>query len=167
MNLIPTKNSNYNTKIQIKLLYFMLYIHNIFKNYFFLSTVIEWKNSDPTFSSVGSLSVSKENLVKFIRPCPNSVFHCHNCKKIKYLTWLCIGLSHLHEHIFKHTFQHCLCGFLSVRRDIYPHPQSHHRPLSCQAHLKSADCATPLFIGNHPLYIDFFCPPPPKNQIFQ
>ena len=141
----------------------MLYIHNIFKNYFFLSTVIEWKNSDPTFSSVGSLSVSKENLVKFIRPCPNSVFHCHNCKKIKYLTWLCIGLSHLHEHIFKHTFQHCLCGFLSVHRDIYPHPQSHHRPLSCQAHLKSADCATPLFIGNHPLYIDFFCPPPPPH----
>ena len=143
----------------------MLYIHNIFKNYFFLSTVIEWKNSDPTFSSVGSLSVSKENLVKFIRPCPNSVFHCHNCKKIKYLTWLCIGLSHLHEHIFKHTFQHCLCGFLSVHRDIYPHPQSHHRPLSCQAHLKSADCATPLFIGNHPLYIDFFCPPLPSPHL--
>ena len=46
-NLIPTKNSNGNTRIQIKLLYFIQYI--IFSKIFFLSTIIEWKKLDPYF----------------------------------------------------------------------------------------------------------------------
>ena len=47
----------------------------------------------------------KKSLLKFIRPSPNSVFNCHNCKGIKYLTRLRLGLSHLREHKFKHSFQ--------------------------------------------------------------
>ena len=57
----------------------------------------------------------KKNFLKFIRPSSRSVFNCHNCKGIKYPTRLCLGLSHLHEHKFKHSFQDalnpsCLCG---------------------------------------------------------
>ena len=51
------------------------------------------------------------NCFKFIRPSPNSVFNCHNCKGIKYLTRLRLGLSHLREHKFKHSFQDNLNPF--------------------------------------------------------
>ena len=54
-------------------------------------------------------------MLKFIRPSPNSVFNCHSCKGIKYLTKLRLGLSHLREHKFKQSFQDtpnpfCSCG---------------------------------------------------------
>ena len=67
--------------------------HNFFKNYFFLQllssgTVFIWK--------VGSLSVFKINILKFIRPILNSVFNCENHRKIKLITQELVGLSHLH-----------------------------------------------------------------------
>ena len=68
--------------------------HNFFKNSFFPSTVIEWNKLDSNLRSPTSLSVFKKNLLKFIRPSPNSIFNCHNCKGIKYLTRLRLGLSH-------------------------------------------------------------------------
>ena len=46
-------------------------------------------------------------------------------------------------------------------------PQKHHPSLSCQTLLKFANCPSPTFLGNPPLYIGFLLPPPPKNQIFQ
>ena len=113
-NLIPTKNSNYNTRNTNKITLFHTK-NNFFKNSFFPSTVIEWNKLDPNLRSAASLSVFKKNLLKFIRPSPNSVFNCHNCKGIKYLTRLRLCLSHLREHKFKHSFQDtlnpfCLCG---------------------------------------------------------
>ena len=114
VNLIPTKNSNYNTRDADKITLFHTK-HNFFKSYFFASTVIEWNKLDPNLRSAASLSVFKKNLLKFIRPSRNSVFNCHNCKEIKYLTRLNLGPSHLREHKFKHSFQDtlnpfCLCG---------------------------------------------------------
>ena len=88
-NPIPTKISNYNTKNTDKITLFRTK-QNFSKNSYFSSTVIEF---------------SKKKLSKFIRPFPNSVFICNNCKGIKYLTRLRLGLSHLHEHKFKHSFQ--------------------------------------------------------------
>ena len=49
--------------------------------------------------------------MKFIRPSGNSVFRCHNPKRIKLLTRLRLGLSHIREHKFKH-------GFLDSRNPI-------------------------------------------------
>ena len=57
-------------------------------------------------------------MLNFIRSSPNSVFNCHNCKGIKYLTILCLGLSDLHEHNFKHSFQDTLNLFCSCGLDI-------------------------------------------------
>ena len=79
-NLIQTKNSNYNTRNTDKITLFHTK-HNFFKNYFFPSPVIEWNMLDPNLRSVASLSVFKKNLLKFIRPSPNSAFNSHNCKK--------------------------------------------------------------------------------------
>ena len=92
-NLIPTKNSNYNTRNTDKITLFHTE-HSFFKNSFFPSTVIEWNKLDSNLRSPTSLSVFKKNLLKFIRPSPNSVFNCHNCKGIIYLTRLRLGLSH-------------------------------------------------------------------------
>ena len=66
--------------------------------------------------STASVSFFKKSLLKFIRPFPNSVFDCHNCKGIKYLTRLCLRLRHLRGHKLKHSFQvtlnpFCLCSF--------------------------------------------------------
>ena len=110
-NLIPSKNSNYNTINTDKITPFHTK-HNFFKNYFFPSTVIEWNRLDPNLRSATSLSVFKKNLLKFVRSLPKSVFNCHSCKGIKYLTRLRLGLSYLHEHKFKHSFQNTLNPFL-------------------------------------------------------
>ena len=55
-----------------------------------------------------SISIFKINVLKFIRPKPNTVYYCHNPKGIRLLTRLCLGLSHLRKHKFKHSFQDCL-----------------------------------------------------------
>ena len=60
----------------------------------------------------------KKNLLKFIISFPNSVFHCHNCKGIKYRTILHLGPSHLREHKFKHSFQDTLNPFCSCGLDV-------------------------------------------------
>ena len=115
-NLTPTKILNYNTRNTDKITLFRTK-HNFFKNYLFSSTVTEWNQLDPNLQSAASLNVFKKNS-KFIRPSPNSVFNCHNCKVIKYLTRLRPGLSHLREHKFKHSFQDTVNPFCSCRLDV-------------------------------------------------
>ena len=61
------------------------------------------------------MSLFKINILKFIRPSPNSAYNCHNPKGLKFITRLRLGLSHLREHKFKHSFQDtinplCSCG---------------------------------------------------------
>ena len=104
-------------EVQIKLLFFTLNI-TFSKILFFLSTVIGWNKLDLNFRSAASLSAFKKKLLKFIRPSPNSVFNCHNCKGNKYLTRLRLGLSHLREHKFKHIFQDTLNPFCSCGLDV-------------------------------------------------
>ena len=77
-------------EIQIKLLYFIL---NIAFSIFFSFAVIEWNKQDPNLVSVASLIVFKKNLLEFTRPSSNSVSNCQNCKGIKCLTRLRLGLS--------------------------------------------------------------------------
>ena len=112
-NSTPTKNSNYNTRNTDKITLFRTK-HNLFKNPFFPSPVIEWNNLKPNLRSVASLSV-KNVFLKFIISPPISVLNCHNFKRIKYLTRLRLGLRHLRQHKFKHIFQdnlnpYCSCG---------------------------------------------------------
>ena len=114
VNLIQTKNSNYHTRDADKITLFHTK-HKFFKNSFFPSTVIEWSKLDPNLRSAASLSAFKNNFLKFIRPPPNRVFNCQNCKGIKYLTRLHLVPSHLREHKSKHSFQDtlnpfCACG---------------------------------------------------------
>ena len=59
-----------------------------------------------------------KKLLKFIRPSPDCVSKCCNCKGIKFLTRLRLGLTHLHEHKFKHSFQDTLDLFCSCGLDV-------------------------------------------------
>ena len=64
---------------------------------------------DPHIKKSKSISSFKSNILKFIQPEPNChANYCHNLKGIRLLTRLCLGLSHLCEHKFKHSFQDCL-----------------------------------------------------------
>ena len=89
--------------------------HNYFKNSFFPSTLSEWNNLDCKIRNSKSLSIFKKNLLKFMRPCVNSIFNIHKPYGIKPLTRLRLGLSHLRDHKFRHCFQDtlnplCDCG---------------------------------------------------------
>ena len=50
----------------------------------------------------------KLSLLKFDRLVANSVFDINNSYGLKLLTRLCLGLSHLHYHKFRHNFQDCI-----------------------------------------------------------
>ena len=78
--------------------------HNFFKNSFFPSTTIEWNKLDPGLRKAESYSVFKTNILKFIRPSPNSVYNSHNPKGLNFIRFR-LGLRHLREHKFKHSFQ--------------------------------------------------------------
>ena len=79
--------------------------HNFFQNPFFPSVIIEWNNLDSNLRNSKSISVFKEKILNFIRPSQNSVFDIRNPKGIKLITKPRLGLSHLREHKFKHSFQ--------------------------------------------------------------
>ena len=104
--LVPSSNSRYLTRnsdiFQIRAK------HNFFKNSFFPSTINEWNNLDPDICNSESVGFFKSKILKLIRPKPNSIYNCHNPKEIRLITRLCLRLSHLCEHKFKHNVQDCL-----------------------------------------------------------
>ena len=115
--LIPTRNEAYQTRhpANIPSLSFK---HNFFKNIFFPSSILEWNKLDSSLRNWTSYNVFKNGILKFIRPSPNKIFQCHNPKGIKLVTRLRLGLSHLREHKFKHSFQGTLNPLCSCGVDI-------------------------------------------------
>ena len=98
----------------------MLQTTTFLKNLFFPSTTIQWSKLDSDLKRAESLSVFKTNILTFIRPFPNSAYSCHNSKGLKLITRLRLGLSHLKEHKFKHSFQHMINLLCSCGLDIEP-----------------------------------------------
>ena len=54
-----------------------------------------------SFMFLNKLSI----FLSFVRPKAKSIFNCNSSKGLKFVTRLCLGLSHLREHKFKHSFQ--------------------------------------------------------------
>ena len=86
-------------------------------------------------------------MLKLIRPSPNSVFKCHNPQGIKFLTTLRLGLSHLREHKFKHSFQDslnplCKCGFdvESTSHILFHSPIYNNERSSLLSTIRNIDC---------------------------
>ena len=84
---------------------------NTSETLFFPSTVVGWNKIDNNIRNSISVSAFKKQILKFIRPSPNSTFNVHNPHGIKLLTRLRVGLSHLREHRFRHNFQDYLDPF--------------------------------------------------------
>ena len=64
------------------------------------------------------VSAFKKQVLKFIRPSPNSTFNVHNPHGTKLLTRLRGGLSHLRERKFTHNFENSLDPFCNCSRHI-------------------------------------------------
>ena len=90
--------------------------HQLFKNSYFPSTVIEWNNLDLNIQNSETLNNFKSKILKFIRrPNINSIFGCRKPIGVKLITKFRLGLSHLREQKFKYSFQDklnllCSCG---------------------------------------------------------
>ena len=92
--------------------------HNLYKNSFFPSSIIEWNNLDPNLRNLENLGILKNNILRFIRPKPNSFFNCSNLKGIRLTMRLRLELSHLREHKFQCNFQNCLNPLCSCGSSI-------------------------------------------------
>ena len=115
--LRPEKTSSYATRNADNIPLFNIK-HNFYKNSFFLSSIIEWNNLDPNLRNSENFGSFKNNVLKFIRPKPNSFFNCCNLKGIRLITRLRLELGHLREHKFKYNFQHCLNPLCSCGSSI-------------------------------------------------
>ena len=96
---------------------------DFFRNSFFPSTIAEWNELDHDIRNSDFLNVFKLSLLKLFRPVANSVFEINNPYGFKLLTRLCLGLSHLRYHKFRHNFQDCInticvCG-LEIETTTY------------------------------------------------
>ena len=87
------------------------------------------------------MSVFKEKILNFIRSSP--FFDCHNSKGIKLITRLGLGLSHLREHKFKHSFQDTINPSCNCDQDI---ESSTHFFLHC-----------PFFINERRILLSTIC----------
>ena len=63
--------------------------------------------------------LSRQKVSKYYeRDCGSTVFNCYNPKGVKLLNKLRLGLSHLRERKFKHSFQDSLNPICSCGNDI-------------------------------------------------
>ena len=115
--IIPSRIASYATRNMDNFPFFKTR-HSFLKNSFFPSTIIAWNNLDHNIRNSSSFNIFRKCILKFIRPSANSFFNCHNPKGIKFITRLRLGLNHLREHKFKHSFQDSLNPFCSCSLDI-------------------------------------------------
>ena len=114
-NLIPVRTSNYRTRNTDDAPYFR---HNFFKNSFFPSALIELNKLGSRLRKVKSFTDFKKNILGFIGPNADSVFNCNSSKGLKFVTRLRLGLSHLREHKFKHSFQDSINPLCTCSLDV-------------------------------------------------
>ena len=105
-----TRNSDNITPFKVR--------HNLFKNSFFPSVIIEWKKLDLEIRNSDFLEIFKKTLLNFIRRNSNNVRNINNPLELKLLTRLRIGFSHIKEHKFKHNFQDSVDPLCSCGNDI-------------------------------------------------
>ena len=144
--LIPEKTYSYVTRNAGNIPLFNIK-HNFYKNSFFPSSIIDWNNLDPNLRNSENFGIFKNNVLKFIRPKPNSSFNCCNLKEIRLITRLRLELSHLREHKFKYNFQNCLnplcsCGssIESTSHFLLHYPIFHDKRHTFLSTLNNIDC---------------------------
>ena len=81
--------------------------NRLFQVLFFPSNVNDWFNLDLNIRNSDSFNI-QNRLFSFIRPVQTNIYHIFDPKGLTFLTRLRLGLSHLNEHRFRHSFQDCL-----------------------------------------------------------
>ena len=76
-----------------------------------VSVILEWNKLDID-------TRNSTSLLQFVKPSPKSLSNCHSPKGIKYEIRSRLGLSHLREHKFKHSFQDTLNSFCECGCEI-------------------------------------------------
>ena len=66
--------------------------YNFYKNSFFPSTIIESNNLDSNLQNSENFIILKNNILKLIRPKPNTFFNCSKLKEIRLI--ICYFLLH-------------------------------------------------------------------------
>ena len=118
-NFNRVRNTRFSSPMKVR--------YDYFKNSFFSSAITEWNKFDLNIRNSARLSAFKKNLLNFILPPANSIVDIHNPIRIKLLTRLRLGLSHLHEHNFRHFFQntfnpYCKCGkYIELTMHLFIH----------------------------------------------
>ena len=90
----------------------------ILKTHFFLLLYQIETSLTSTLETQQTSITFKKKLLNFIRPCSSSIFDIHNPIGNKLLTRLRLGISHLHEHKFRHCFQDTLNPLCKLGKDI-------------------------------------------------
>ena len=80
--------------------------------------IAEWNSLNIDIWNSSYINVFKKELLKFIRPEPNSTYNINNTKGLKLLTRLRLWLSHLGNHKFSHNFQNCVSPMCYCGQDI-------------------------------------------------
>ena len=93
-----------------------------------VSVIFECNKLDTDMHNSTNINIFKKSFRQFVRPSPKSLFNCHSPKGIKYKTRSRLGLSHLREHKFKHSFQDTLNLFCDCGCEI---ETTAHFPLHC------------------------------------
>ena len=116
-NLIPATNTHYSIRKSDDIPCFNIK-HNFFKNSFFPSTIIEWNELDVYLQICDSFNVFKKDILKFKRSFSNSFYNYQNPMGNLYITRTQLGLSHLPEHKFKHSFQDSINPIYNCGNDV-------------------------------------------------
>ena len=106
--------------------------HIFYKNSFFPSTTIEWNNLDHDLRNTESYTLLRSSILNFIRPSSNTFYRCQNIMGKKLVIRLRLGLSHLREHKFKHSFQDTLNPLCNCGMDV---ESSTHFLLQCPSYI--------------------------------
>ena len=117
--LIPANSNLYQTRNSQNLVISQFKVcNNFFLNSFFPSALVEWNKLDSDIRNSPSYLTFKKKVLNFIRPRNNDVFNISHPKRLIFLTRRRVGLSHLKERKFKHSFLDilnpiCICGLIS------------------------------------------------------
>ena len=114
--LIPSESHLYNTRNTRNITTYSCSTDAL-RILFFSWTINEWNKLNFNIRT-SSFNIFRANLIKIIRPIPNSVFGIFNPLGLKLITRLWLGLSHLNEHRFKHNFNDCINPLCTCGLDI-------------------------------------------------
>ena len=115
--LIPSESHLYNTRNTRNITTYSCSTDAL-RILFFSWTINEWNKLNFNIRT-SSFNIFRANLIKIIRPIPNSVFGIFNPLGLKLITRLRLGLSHLNEYRFNHhNFNDCINPLCTCSLDI-------------------------------------------------